>query len=138
METPELSISVGDLIGIPKVTLRGVMDVWHDQVVSGVLATLRDQAATSLVLDIANLSFAGAGGVTSIINVLRTLGPEMSVHIVAPGPSARILQKAELGPSVRVYSTADEMAEHLTPTEEALTSRWLAQGSDDAELPVAA
>lgn len=138
METPELSISVGDLIGIPKVTLRGVMDIWHDQAVSGVLATLRDQAATSLVLDIANLSFAGAGGVTSIINVLRALGPEMSVHIVASGPSARILQKAELGPSVRVYSTTDEMAENLTPTEEALTSRWLAQGSDDAELPVAA
>lgn len=138
METPELSISVGDLIGIPRVTLRGAMDSWHDQAVSGVLSAFRDQASTSMVLDIANLSFAGVGGATSMINVLRALGPEISVHVVASGSPAKILRKAELGPSVRVYSTTDEIAEYLTPAEEALTSRWLARGSDDAELPLAA
>lgn len=138
MESPELSISVGDLIGVPKVTLRGCMDSWHDQAVSGVLTAFRDQQATSLVLDLAGLSFAGAEGATSMVNVLRSLGPEMCVHVVASGAPATVLGRAGLGPSVRLYSSTDEIAEYLPPEEQFLTSRWLTSESQDLEMPFAA
>ncbi len=59
MECAELSIAVDEQIGVPKVTLRGHMDSWHDQAMSGVLTGFREQGATSLVLDIAGLRFAG-------------------------------------------------------------------------------
>ena len=138
MECPELSIAVDDLIGVPKVTLRGLMDGWHDQAMSGVLAGFRDQGASSLVLDIAGLNFAGTNGATSMINVLRKLGPEMCVHVVVSGLSAKVLQRAELGPAVRLYASTDEIAEFISPSSEDLTSRWMPASSDDSEMPLAA
>ena len=138
MESPELSISVGDLIGVPKVTLRGCMDGWHDQVLSGVLTGFRDQGTTSLVLDLAGLSFTGADGATSMINVLRSLGSEICVHIVASSAHANILRRAALGPSIKLYCSTDEIAEYLPPHEQVLTSRWMASESEDNEIPLAA
>ena len=138
MECAELSIAVDELIGVPKVTLRGQMDGWHDQAMSGVLTGFRDQGTTSLVLDIAGLSFVGANGATSMVNVLRKLGPEMAVHVVASGFSAKVLQKAGLGPAVRLYASTDELAEYISPASDDLTSRWMAPDSDESELPLAA
>jgi len=138
MDCAELSIAVDDLIGVPKVTLRGHMDGWHDQAMSGVLAGFRDQGNSSLVLDIAGLIFASTNGATSMINVLRKLGPEMCVHVVASGLSAKVLQRADLGPAVRLYSSTDEIAEYMAPSSEDLTSRWMPPDSDDSEMPLAA
>ena len=138
MESPELSIAVDKLIGVPKVTLRGSLDGWHDQAMSGVLSGFRDQGNTSLVLDIAGLNFSGTNAATSMVTVLRKLGPEMCVHIVTSGFSARVLQKAELGPAVRLYASTDELAEYISPTSEDLTSRWVASAADDTEMPLAA
>ena len=138
MESPELSISVGDLIGVPKVTMRGAMDGWHDQAVLGVLTSFRDQGTTSLVLDLASLTFAGIDGATSLVTVLRGLGPEIRVHVVAPAAISGILAKAGLGPCVRLYSSTDEIAEYLPTREEFLTSRWMAAKSEDSEMPLAA
>jgi len=138
MECARLSIAVDELIGVPKVTLRGNMDDWHDQAMAGVLTGFRDQGNTSLVLDIAGLNFAGLNGATSMLTVLRKLGPEMCVHVVTSGLSAKVLAKAELGPAVRLYSSTDEIAEYISPTSEDLTSRWVASISDDSEMPLAA
>lgn len=138
MESPELSISVGDLIGVPKVTMRGAMDGWHDQAVLGVLTSFRDQGTTSLVLDLASLTFAGIDGATSLVNVLRGLGPDIRVHVVVPAAISSILGKAGLGPCVRLYSSTDEIAEYLPTREESLTSRWMAAKSEDTEMPLAA
>lgn len=138
MECCELSISVGNLLGVPKVTLRGSMDSWHDQVVSGVLTGFRDEGTTSLVLDIAALSLCGVGGATSLVNALRSVGPEMGIHVVVSGSAANILDKAKLGPSVRLYSSTDELAEYISPAKECLTSRWMAPSADDSQLPLAA
>lgn len=138
MESPELSISVGDLIGVPRVTLRGTMDGWHDQAVAGILASFCDQGTTSVVLDLAGLSLAGIDGATSLIRALRSLGPEIRTHIVTSGSTSAILEKALLGPCVRLYSSVDEIAEYLPGKEEFLTSRWLATQSEDTELPLAA
>lgn len=138
MECTGLSIAVDELIGVPKVTLRGNMDDWHDQVMSGVLTGFRDQGNTSLVLDMAGLNFAGLNGATSLLSVLRKLGPEMCVHVVVSGVPAKALAKAGLGPSVRLYSSTDEIAEYISPNSEELTSRWVASISDDSELPIAA
>jgi hypothetical protein len=138
MESPELSISVGELIGVPRVTMRGCMDGWHDQAVKGVLEGFRDQGTTSVVLDIAGMTFGGIDGATGMINALRALGPEMCVHVVASGGPRGILQRAALAPSIRLYSSTDEIAEYISSTEEFLTSRWTAQDSGDEELPLAA
>jgi len=138
MERSELSIAVGELIGVPRVTLRGCMDSWHDQAMSGVLSGFRDQGASSLVLDIAGLSFAGMNGVASMVNALRMLGPEMCVHVVTSASTVGVLKKAELGPSVRLYDSTDEIAQYVSPSLEDLTSRWMAAGSEDTELPLAA
>lgn len=138
MDCAELSIAVDELIGVPKLTLRGHMDGWHDQAMSGVLTGFRDQGTTSLVLDIAGLNFAGSNGATSMVNVLRKLGPGMAVHVVASGFSARVLQMAELGPAIRLYASTNELAEYISPASEDLTSRWMAPSSDDSEMPLAA
>ncbi len=138
MESSELSISVGELIGVPRVTLRGSMDGWHDQAVIGVLTGFAEQDATSLVLDIAGLAFGGPDGMTAMIIALRSVSPGMCVHVVAPAPAAATLRRAALGPSVRLYSSTDEIAEYLSPGEELLTSRWIARGTEDEEMPLAA
>lgn len=138
MESPELSISVGELLGIPKVAIMGSMDGWHDQTVMGILAAFRDQGTTSLVLDIAALTFAGISGATGMIKVLRSLGPEICIHVVASGATAKILNRADLFPCIRLYSSMDEIAEYIPLNEDVLTSRWIASDADDAELPLAA
>lgn len=138
METPELSITVGELIGIPKVTLRGRMDGWHDQALLGVITAFGEQDVTSLVLDLGGLVFAGPEGATAMINALRSVGPGICVHVAAPASIASTLRKAVLGPSVRLYSSTDEIAEQLSVTEEFLTSRWIARDSEDEEMPLAA
>ncbi len=138
MESPELSITIGELIGVPKITLRGCMDGWHDQAVSGVLASFRDDGTTSLVLDLAGLRFAGVDGATAMINVLRSVGPGICVHVVTSSSCAGMLQRAKFGPCVRLYSSTDEIAECIHPEAEFLTSRWLAAGTEDHELPLAA
>lgn len=105
---------------------------------SGVLSGFRDQGASSLVLDIAGLNFVGTSGAASMIDALRKLGPEMCVHVVASGLSAKILERADLGPSVRLYSSTDEIAQHIAPESEDLTSRWMPDSFDDTEMPLAA
>lgn len=138
MESQQLCIAVDNLIGVPKVTIRGRMAGWHDQAMSGVLSGFRDQGASSLVLDIAGLNFVGTSGAASMIDALRKLGPEMCVHVVASGLSAKILERADLGPSVRLYSSTDEIAQHIAPESEDLTSRWMPDSFDDTEMPLAA
>ena len=138
MESPELSISVGELIGVPRVAIRGCMDGWHDQAVKGVLEGFRDQGTTSLVLDIAAMTFGGVDGATGMVNVLRGLGPEIGVHVVASGMASSILQRAGLGPSIRLYSSTDEIAEYVSASDDFLASRWTTNHSSDEELPLAA
>ncbi|NLN77166.1 MAG: hypothetical protein GX139_12795 [Armatimonadetes bacterium] len=138
MDCAELSIAVEKLIGVPRLTLRGHMDGWHDQAMDGVLSGFRDQGTTSLVLDIAGLTFAGANGATSMVNALRKLGPEVAVHVVASGMSAKVLRTARLGSAVRLYSSTDELADYISPASEDLTSRWMPAESDDTEMPLAA
>ncbi|MCE5200614.1 hypothetical protein LLG39_16735, partial [bacterium] len=127
----ELSISVGELLGVPRVTLSGHLGNCHDQALLGILGGLQEQGAGSLVLDIAGLSLSGVEPATSLINVLRSIRPGICVHVVASGSAAVILRKAALGPCVRLYSSTDEVSEYVSPDEECLTSRWMAKGTQD-------
>jgi len=138
MESAELSISVGELIGVPKVTLRGCMAGWHDDAVLGILTSLHDRGFSSLVLDIAGMTFVGSDGTTSMINVLRSLAPGMGVHVVASGAASALLGRANLSPAIRLYSSTDELAEYITPDEACYTSRWMAWDIEEGELPMAA
>jgi anti-anti-sigma regulatory factor len=138
MEIIELSITVGELLGVPRVTLRGYLNGWHDQLIAGVLTGFRDQGTTSLVLDVSSLRFSGADGAAALVRVLRSIGPEMCIHVLTESTAMRILSKADLGPCIRLYSNSDEIAESLSPEEEFLTSRWLASAAGDECLPLAA
>jgi len=138
MECTKLSIAIDELIGVPKVTLSGCMDSWHDQAISGVLAGFRDRGTTSLVLDLAQLSFLGVNGATSMVSALKTLGPEICVHVVTSAMAGRVLQMADLGSSIRLYASTDEIADYMSPSTEDLTSRWMPPSSEDSELPMAA
>ena len=138
MENPELSICIGELIGVPRVTLRGYMDGWHDQAISGVLDGFCEEGTATVVLDLAGLTFVGIDGATAMINVLRSVGPGLCVHIVASGATSNMLSKANFGPCIRLYSSTDEIAEYIAPHDDYLTSRWLPFDIDDRELPLAA
>ncbi len=138
METPTLSILIGELLGVPKVTFRGNLDGWHDEAVRGVLTAFRDEGTSSLVLDIAAINFTNTDAATGLIHVLRSLGPRICVHVLASGAPAKILDRAGLGICVRLYSSTDEIAEHVSPVADELTSRWIAPTDQDNELPLAA
>ncbi len=138
MENPELSISVGELIGIPKVTLRGLMASWHDQALSGILAGFEEDGAVSMVLDLTTIKFADVRSAASLIKVLRSIGPSMCVHVIVAGDVRDILEKAKLGPCVKLYSSTNEMAESLSTNEDFLTSRWIQPSVGEEELPLAA
>lgn len=137
MSNKELSISVGELLGVIKVSLSGQMCTSHDQAILGILAGFRDQGASSLVLDIVGLQLNTIESATGLINVLRSLGPMFCVHVVASDPVSSILSRGGFGNCVRLYSSLDELASHVG-REEYFTSRWMAQESEDNELPLAA
>ncbi|MEN6356126.1 MAG: hypothetical protein ABFD83_03470 [Armatimonadota bacterium] len=138
MANQELSITVGELLGIVKVSLTGQLSPRHDQALYGVLTGFQEQGSTSLVLDLAGLAPSGIEAATGLINVLRSLGPTTNIHIVASGALGSILRKGSFGPSVRVYSSVDDLADTFGDDEEYLTSRWMARGTQDTELPLAA
>ena len=100
METPELSISIGELLGVPKISIRGCMSGWHDQALIGVLSGVRDNGTASIVLDMAGLTFEGAEGTASMINALRSLGSAMCVHVIT---SSFISGVRSVDPVVFIY-----------------------------------
>ncbi|MGQ9455752.1 MAG: hypothetical protein ACUVRS_03670 [Armatimonadota bacterium] len=138
MNNSELVISVGELLGIPRVTLRGKMKPWYDRAVIGALSAFSEHSARSVVLDLTYLECDGPDGIVTVIRILRTSVPGTCLHVVAAAPVVSILQQANLGPGVKMYSSTDEIAERLLPEQEILTSRWIARGNEDEELPLAA
>lgn len=137
MSSKELSISVGELLGVIKVSLSGQMSTSHDQAVLGILSGFKDQGVNSVVLDIAGLEISTIESATGLINVLRALGPMLYVHVVASDAVSSLLRKGGFGNCVHLYSSLDELASQVG-REEYYTSRWIAQESEDNELPLAA
>lgn len=118
MSYPELAISVSDILGVPRVVLRGTMDCWHDEAISGILNGFADQGSVALVLDIAELSFTGCDAAMQMVRVLRTLDPGACVHVVAKSPTMELFIKARLPQSIRLYSSTDQIAQVISATDE--------------------
>jgi hypothetical protein len=114
------------------------MDSWHDQAVKGVLEGFLNQSTSSIILDLTGLSFSGIDSTTNMINVLRSIGPEICIHVVASGTTIKLFERASLAPCIRLYSSTDEIAECISTMDEYFTSRWLCSQSSDSELPLAA
>lgn len=138
MANQELSISVGELLGIPKVSLSGYLDGWHDQAILGILNGLHESGANSIVLDVACLNLRGIDGTTSLVNVLRMLDSELCVHMVASSAIKTLFEKAEVGSNIYLYSNTDEIAEEFNTHTEYLTSRWVEQDTEDTYIHMAA
>lgn len=134
----ELVISVGELLGIPKVSLRGRMEPWHDETVIGVLSAFSEHSAAAVVLDIGNLEYAGPGGMAAMVRALRRVPIGTCLHVAAPARVAAAFRRAQFGQTIRVYSSTEEIASRIFPEEEVLTSRWIARDREDEELPFAA
>jgi hypothetical protein len=98
----------------------------------------REQGTSYLVLDIDNVASTDMDTVTTIVNILRKLDAGFCVHVVASGAFNVLLKKAGLGGNIRLYSSLDEISEHVIPEREYLTSRWMTPRDDDFELPMVA
>lgn len=118
MAFPELAISVSDILGVPRVVLRGTMDCWHDEAISGILNGFADQGSAAVVLDIAELSYTGCDAAMQMLRVLRTLESSACVHIVARNQTMEMLVKARLPQSIRLYSSTDQIAQVISATDE--------------------
>ncbi len=138
MRNPELTVFVGELLGVPKVSLSGMLGGWHEQAVTGILNVLREQGTPSMVLDMAGLESSDAQSTATMLNIFRSVGPGICVHVVASEPFCNLLKRANVGPSVKVYCSIDEISKNITPDSEYLTSRWMDPGSEDKEMPMAA
>jgi len=138
MNSSELTISVGKLLGVPKVTIGGRMERWHDEAVCAIFGAFSDYSSTAVVVDIENLQYGGPDAMAAFLRALRLAPPGTCLHIAAPPSVASVLQQAGLGPAVRLYSSTNEIAANLSPEMEILTSRWVARKEEDEELPFAA
>ncbi|MDH7603100.1 MAG: hypothetical protein QHI38_13250 [Armatimonadota bacterium] len=138
MQDSELVISVGELLGVPKVSLRGCMEEWHDEAVMGVLSAFSEHSAAAVVLDLESLDYAGPSGMAAMIRALRCVPVGVCMHVAAPAHVAAVFRQAQFGHAVRLYSSTNEIASRLSLDEEVLTSRWIAQEHEEHELPFAA
>ncbi|MCX6346247.1 MAG: hypothetical protein NT018_14440 [Armatimonadetes bacterium] len=138
MRNSELTVFVGELLGVPKVSLSGTLGRWHEQAVMGIMNALREQGTPSMVLDMAGLDSSDAESTATMLNVFRSVGPGTCVHVVASEPFCNLLKRANIGPGVKVYCSIDEISKSITPENEYLTSRYIAPGSEDTEMPLAA
>lgn len=138
MSKPDLTIFVSELLGVPKISLSGPLLNCYEQAVTGILNGFKEQRTPTLILDLAGLGATGADGLAFILRALREMGPGTCVHVVAAGAMCAVLEKAGLGAGVKTYCSLDEMSDSLVPEAEYLTSRWMAPGSEDFEIPLAA
>lgn len=138
MQQTELTILVGELLGVPKVSISGTMLRSYEQAVSGILNAFKEQGTPTLILDLAGAGQGSMESMAFLLRTLRDLGPGMCVHVVAVNSVCCILRKTGLGPSVRTYCSIDEVSEKIEPEQEYLTSRWMAPGTEDTEIPLAA
>lgn len=138
MSDTGLTILISELLGVPKVSLSGVLDNYHDQVVPGILKGFREQRAPSLVLDLDGLVSADTKSMLALMQSLRELGPGTSVHILASGTVSSALSRAAEGTGIKVYSTLDDIAMSFSKKKEYMTSRWVEPDSKSDEMPMAA
>ena len=128
----------GDLLGIPKVSVSGHVDSGHEHAILGMLNGYRDHGARSIVLDLVGLEAGGVHCASFLLWALRGVGPSMRVHVVGSSILCGILNRAGMGQRVRTYASLDEIVEASSVQEEYMTSRWMAEDSDDHEMPMAA
>lgn len=113
MRNRELSIKIGELIGVPNVSMRGVINPWQDFIIGSVLTGFRDKNVTTLVLDIASLSFAEKESEKAIIETLKNASIYFNIHVATKGRFLDNILKADLGENVQAYKSTDEIASHI-------------------------
>lgn len=138
MQHTELSITIENFNRTPMMTVSGMMDSWHDEAVEAALSCFVERSEKRLVLDITQLAFGGADGQAALIKSLRSVPPEIDIDLVATEEFEQILQRANLGPCIKLSSNFSGLAEGAHSEERYLTSRWVPKDDDVEELPLAA
>ena len=113
MRNHDLSIKIGELIGVPNVSMRGIINPWQDFIIGSVLAGFREKNVTTVVLDIAGLSFAEKESENAIIQTLKISSVYFNLHIATKGKFLETILNADLGDNVQAYKSTEEIARHI-------------------------
>ncbi len=104
----ELSIRIEELIGIPRVVVRGSYTRDHNGLLSCILDQLQSNGSSVLVLDLMDLRCAEAEAASGIVLVLKKSRANAGIHVVAPDNLGLLLKRGRLPVCVRLYPSLDE------------------------------
>jgi len=113
LSTPELYISMSELLSVPVVTIAGVMHNAHMPALTAVLAGMAEFGKNSFVFDVANLDCPGDAEAENVVDLMRTVPSSFKVHLVCSGLPRKLMSKAHLGKRIMIYATTDEIARLL-------------------------
>ncbi len=113
MNLNNISICIGDLIGIPNVCFNGTLDAEHDEIVASILECFNTRNSGSIVLDIVGLKFDGVEGACVMIDAINSVSDSLSIHIASSSAGMDILSTAKLNDNVRFYLSTEEIAAHI-------------------------
>ena len=113
MSTPELYISMSELLDVPVVTIAGIMHGAHVPALTAILAGMADFGKSSFVFDVANLDCPGDAEAENVVDLMRSVPSSFRVHLVCSGLPRKLMSKAHLGKKILIYATTDEIAKLL-------------------------
>ena len=138
MNYPEPAIRVTTFNGSPLVSVQGTMSDWHAKAVQDVIQSLLPEAPGALTLDVSCASFSDQAGLASLIRMLGAVRSQVRAVVVASGPAAAMLKRADLQPLLTLCASIDEAAEIVRPQPDHLSPERMAERPGDDELPLAA
>lgn len=113
MSTPELYISMSELLDVPVVTIAGIMHGAHVPALTAVLAGMADFGKSSFVFDVANLDCPSDAEAENVVELMRSVPSSFRVHLVCSGLPRKLMSRAHLGKQIMIYATTDEIAKLL-------------------------
>ncbi|MFQ3550103.1 MAG: hypothetical protein SNJ70_10185 [Armatimonadota bacterium] len=113
MQDLDLCISVGELLGITRITISGCIEnnriYCIDEIISGIV----DSGVNTVVLDVSSLCFLEKEYEKKIIDILAFYCRKISIHILANKRIIRLLNKSDIKSYLNFYRSTDEISEYL-------------------------
>lgn len=133
---PNISLTTKN--GSAFVTVSGTLDVYEMQSVEAQIDMLLSQGNRNINLDVSQASFLTVESISALIRTIRDYSSSVQLRIVATGTTSSILERANLGSQVGLYSSWDQVPDTICQTTEYYTSRWVPRTKTNVELPLAA
>lgn len=123
MNTPELYISISQVMEVPIITITGTMHCAHGPAMSAMLSGMTELCKNSFVFDITKLIYPEEKAALCMVEILGGLPESLKLHLVCSGFLKHLIARAQIEKSISLYSTTDEIAELLR-------REWMSQQSD--------